>query len=75
MDKLLYSFGASKVTIDIAKDYFRIILIFIPVYMIGNMLGSIIRADGSPGFSMATTLSGAIINIADQIKYGEAERR
>lgn len=63
MDKLLYLFGASDVTIGLAKDYFRIILIFIPVYMMGNMMNAVIRADGSPAFSMASTLSGAIINI------------
>ena len=63
MDNLLYAFGASDVTINIAKDYFRIILMFIPVYMMGNMLSAIIRADGSPAFSMASTLSGAITNI------------
>lgn len=63
MDKLLYLFGASDVTIGLAKDYFTIILIFIPVYMMGNMMNAVIRADGSPAFSMASTLTGAVINI------------
>lgn len=63
MDNLLYLFGASEVTISIAKDYFTIILIFIPVYMMANMMNAVIRADGSPAFSMASTLSGAITNI------------
>lgn len=63
MDKLLFLFGASDVTLPIAQDYFRIILIFIPVYMIANGMNAIIRADGSPGFSMASTLVGAIANI------------
>lgn len=63
MDNLLYLFGASEVTISIAKDYFTIILIFILVYMMANMMNAVIRADGSPAFSMASTLSGAITNI------------
>jgi putative MATE family efflux protein len=63
MDKLLYLFGASDVTLPIARDYFRIILAFIPVYMMSNGMNAIIRADGSPGFSMASTLVGAITNI------------
>lgn len=62
-DKLLYLFGASDVTFHLAKDYFTIILIFIPVYMMANMMNAVIRADGSPAFSMASTLSGAITNI------------
>lgn len=63
MNQLLFLFGASKVTLPIAVDYFTIILIFIPVYMLANGMNAIIRADGSPGFSMASTLIGAITNI------------
>lgn len=63
MKGLLYLFGASNVTLPIAIDYFRIILIFIPVYMMANGMNAIIRADGSPGFSMVSTLVGAITNI------------
>jgi len=63
MDNLLYLFGASDVTLPITKDYFKIILIFIPVYAMANGMNAIIRADGSPGLSMASTLIGAIINI------------
>lgn len=63
MDKLLYIFGASKVTIGLARDYFKIILIGMPFYMLANAVNSVIRADGAPKFSMASTLSGAIVNI------------
>lgn len=63
MDSLLFIFGASDVTLPIAQDYFRIILIFIPVYMVANGMNAVIRADGSPGYSMASTLVGAITNI------------
>ena len=63
MDNILYAFGASEASIGLARDYFIIILSAIPVYMIANMLNAVIRADGSPAFSMASTLSGAILNI------------
>lgn len=63
MNQLLYGFGASEVTISLARDYFQIILIGIPFYMLANSVNSVIRADGSPKFSMAATLLGAIINI------------
>ncbi len=63
MDNLLFLFGASEATLPIAQDYFKIILIFIPIYMMANGMNAIIRADGSPGFSMMSTLVGAITNI------------
>ncbi len=63
MDKLLYGFGASDVTINLARDYFKIILLGMPFYMLSNSVNSVIRADGSPKFSMAATLLGAILNI------------
>ena len=62
-DQLLYLFGASSNSIGIAKDYYVIILSAIPVYMLGNSMNGIIRADGSPKFSMLSTACGAIINI------------
>lgn len=68
MDNLLFLFGASEISLLIAQDYFRIILMFIPAYMVSNGMNAIIRADGSPGFSMFSTLIGAITNIIlDQI--------
>lgn len=62
-ENLLRLFGASNTSIGLATDYFIIILSAIPVYMLANVLNPIIRADGSPKFSMASTLAGAIINI------------
>lgn len=63
MDKILYLFGASDTTIDLASDYFIIILSFIPIYMLANVMNPIIRADGSPKMAMVATLAGAITNI------------
>ncbi len=63
MEKLLFLFGASNETIGLAKDYFVIILSAIPIYMLGNTMSAIIRADGAPAFSMIATLMGAVTNI------------
>lgn len=63
MDNLLYLFGASEASIDLARAYFTIILTFIPVYMLANAMNAVIRADGSPAFSCVSTLVGAILNI------------
>ena len=62
-NQLLYLFGASDKSINLASDYYVIILAAIPIYMLGNSMNAVIRADGSPGFSMAATSVGAIINI------------
>ena len=63
MDNILYAFGATGESIYLARDYFTIILSAIPVFMLMNMMSSVIRADGSPGYSMVLMLVGAIINI------------
>ncbi len=62
-DNLLYLFGASEKSIGLARDYYEIIIAAIPIYMVGNSMNSVIRADGSPKFSMLTTGLGAITNI------------
>ncbi len=61
--QLLTLFGASENSIGMAVEYFNIILSFFPVYMLSNMMNSVIRADGSPAWSMASMLLGAVINI------------
>lgn len=61
--QLLFLFGASNNSISMAVEYFNIILTFFPVYMLSNMMNAVIRADGSPAWSMASMLVGALINI------------
>jgi putative MATE family efflux protein len=61
--QILMLFGASENSIAYAVEYFNIILAFFPVYMLSNMMNAVVRADGSPAWSMASMLSGAIINI------------
>ncbi len=61
--QLLTLFGASENSIGMAVEYFNIILAFFPLYMLSNMMNAVIRADGSPAWSMASMLAGAITNI------------
>lgn len=62
-EQLLSLFGASENSIGMAVEYFDIILAFFPIYMLMNMMNAVIRADGSPACSMASMLTGAIVNI------------
>lgn len=60
---LMDLFGASNESISMATDYFKIIAMFFPFYLLLNVLNSMIRADGSPGYAMIAMLVGAVINI------------
>lgn len=62
-DNILELFGATSSSINYARDYFIIILSFIPFTMLSNAFTGVIRADGSPVYSMVLNLTGAIINI------------
>ena len=61
--QLLTLFGASENSIGMAVEYFNVILVFFPLYMLSNMMNAVIRADGSPSWSMASMLAGAVVNI------------
>ena len=56
-------FGASDATLQLACDYFRIVVCFFPAYLMFNVMNSMIRADGSPTYAMVALLLGAVINI------------
>ncbi len=60
---VLMLFGASENSIGMAVEYLEVILAFFPVYMLSNMMNSVIRADGSPAWAMASMLVGAAVNI------------
>lgn len=60
---MLTLFGATENTLAYAIEYFDIILAMMPIYILCNMMNSIIRADGSPTFAMLTMLFGAVTNI------------
>ena len=61
--QILTLFGASENSIDYAIEYFDLILAFFPVFMLSNMMNAVIRADGTPAWSMASMLAGALTNI------------
>lgn len=61
--QLLTLFGASENSIGYAVEYFNVILAFFPVYMLANMMNAVIRADGSPAWSMVSMVAGALTNI------------
>ena len=62
-DNILYALGATDATIELARDYGNIIFIMMPFALVQNTLASIIRADGSPNYSMAAMITGAVINM------------
>ncbi|MCM1026599.1 MAG: cytidylate kinase family protein [Roseburia sp.] len=62
-DRLLYTLGATEATIGLTRDYGNIIFLMMPFALVQNTLASIIRADGSPRYSMAAMMAGAVINI------------
>ncbi|NBI68919.1 MATE family efflux transporter [Pseudoflavonifractor sp. 60] len=62
-DSLLYALGATEATIGLTRDYGGIILLMMPFALVQNTLASIIRADGSPRYSMAAMVTGAVINM------------
>ena len=63
LPQLLNLFGCTDNLREYAISYGRIIAIGLPFAMIGTTLNSIIRADGTPRYSMATMVSGAVLNI------------
>jgi putative MATE family efflux protein len=62
LPQLLNLFGCTEALKDYALTYGGIISIGIPFMMIGTTLNSIIRADGSPKYSMFSMVAGAILN-------------
>ncbi|MDE5538931.1 MAG: MATE family efflux transporter, partial [Bacilli bacterium] len=48
---------------EFTRTYLTIILMGIPFYMFTSAVSSIIRADGSPAYSMVATVIGAAINL------------
>lgn len=61
--QLLNLFGCTSEFEPFAKDYGYIIAIGLPFMTICATLNSIIRADGSPKFAMASMLIGSVLNV------------
>ena len=62
LPQFLKIFGCTENLKSYAMAYGSIIAIGFPFSMIGTTLNSIIRADGSPKYSMFSMVSGAILN-------------
>ncbi len=64
-DRIIAMFGGTvnEETFRHSQEYFLYITIGIPLYMFGQAMNPVIRADGSPRFAMVSTLAGAIANI------------
>ena len=62
LSQLLNIFGCTDILRDYALKYGKIIAIGLPFMMIGTTLNSIIRADGSPKYAMASMVLGAVLN-------------
>ena len=65
MNPILTLFGGrvNEETFSYAREYFFWIALGIPFYTFGQAMNPIIRSDGSPRFAMASTVSGAVLNI------------
>jgi len=62
LEPILIGLGATPDVLPYAKDYTAVIVLGAPCAMGGTALSHIIRADGSPRYSMMASLSGAILN-------------
>ena len=63
LPKLVYLFGCTENAYEYSITYGRIILAGAPFMILYTGLSAIIRADGSPKYSMVCLVSGAIINL------------
>ena len=59
---LMIGFGGRGQVLEYAVEYTRIIAIGTPFALLGSGASQLIRADGSPRYAMAATLSGAVLN-------------
>lgn len=60
---LLIFFGSPDNVLPYAKEYVRIIAFGFPFVILANGGSHLVRADGSPKFSMYCNLAGAILNV------------
>ena len=63
LPKLVYMFGCTENVYQYAVDYGKIIILGAPFMIIYSALSQLIRADGSPKYSMVLLVIGAILNI------------
>lgn len=59
---LLRVFGATSEVMPYARQYAGIVLIGMPFLILTNGISNLIRADGSPRYSMLCMVAGAVVN-------------
>ncbi len=62
LDKLLIFFGSPMDVLPYAKEYTRITAIGFPMLILQTGGAHLVRADGSPKYSMIVNMTGAVIN-------------
>lgn len=62
-EQLLRVFGVTEACHEYAKEYMSVILLGIPFFMFTSAMNGAIRADGSPKYSMISTVTGAVLNL------------
>ena len=62
LQPILRAMGATEAFMPYAVEYTSVILMGMPFAMLSPAIASIIRADGSPRYSMISTLAGAVLN-------------
>lgn len=63
LEPLMKLFGATENTLALSVQYTGVTTIGIPFLVFGTVCSSLIRSDGSPMYSMISSLVGVIINI------------
>lgn len=59
---LLRLFGATEQVLPYAQQYAGIVLLGMPFLILTNGISNLIRADGSPKYSMVCMVAGAVVN-------------
>ena len=62
LSQLLWVFGATDEVMPFARQYAGITLLGMPFLILTNGISNLIRADGSPKYSMVCMVAGAIAN-------------
>lgn len=62
LTRLLRLFGATTEVFPYARQYAGITLVGMPFLIVTNGMSNLIRADGSPKYSMTCMIAGAIVN-------------
>lgn len=62
-DQILRLFGVTEASYPYAREYMEVILLGIPFYIFASGMNAAIRADGSPAYSMFSTVIGAVLNL------------